>query len=626
MAAGKSFWRVVAGLTVLLAVVAVLAWMATRRTAERELAQATAREALVADGRAAAVASWLADQQALVKTLADNPSVQIYAEGVALGDDAVVQGQQSYLRTLLQANADRAGLLDVKSGVAANIPRALSPGLAVINGKGETIASIGGPLPKPAGLITGGDGPRLDVISNLGGTPALRLLSPVVTPGGGAGATNIYLVRRIDDAVSRLLVQPGEPATSGETALLAPAAEGGLVYLTARRGVPAGTVTPADPLARAAVAEPGRTSEVKDGDGTRYLVTARKIEGSSWTVMRLAPATAIVDPITSRQRLWLWSLVSGLALAASLVLLAWRQGVAERATVAAETESGLRQFINTVADRQPSAITVLDDAGRIRFANATARAWAKSDSLEGAGLEKVLGTPARAIEAQLAENQLHQNGSQHLLVDVALLDPASDKPQKLVVAQDISDLVQERARREANLSALVQTLAGLIDARDPGSHQHSSKVSRLAQALGAELAVSQQDVETLRISGLLLNIGKILVPTTILTKAAPLTDSERATVSDARRRTAELLSQVPFDGPVAATIAGATDSAPATKLSRILKLANAFTSMTSPRAHRTALGTDAAIAQLRDGADAETTALVSALAHWLDNKGGREML
>jgi hypothetical protein len=616
----------VAGLAVLLAVVAVLAWLATRRIAERDLEQATAREALVANGRAAAVADWLADQKALVKNLADNPSVQIYAEAVALGDDAVAQGQQSYLRTLLQANADRAGLLDVKSGVAANIPRAPSPGLAVITGKGETIASIGGPLPKPAGLLTGGDDIRLDVISRLGGTPALRLLSPVITPGGGAGSTQIYLVRRIDESVSRLLVQPGEPATSGETALLAPAPEGGIVYLTARRGVPAGTVTPADPLARAAISSNAQTLEIKDSDGTRYLVTARKVEASNWIVMRLAPASAIVTPITSRQRLWLWSIVSGLGLAASLVLLAWRQGVAERATEAAQTESGLRQFINTVADRQPAAITVLDDSGRIRFANATARAWAKTGSLDGATLEKVVGPSARAIEAQCTENQLHQNGDQHLLVDVALLDPTSDRPQKLIVAQDISDLVQERVRREANLNALVQTLAGLIDARDPGSQQHSSKVSRLAQALGAELAVTPQDVETLRISGLLLNIGKILVPSTILTKAAPLTETERATVSDARRHTADLLAQVPFDGPVAATIAGATGSAPATKLSRILTLANAFTGMTSPRAHRTALSIDSAITQLRDGADPETTALVSALAHWLDNKGGRDQL
>ncbi len=619
--AGRSFWRVATIMTSLLVVVGLIAWAATRRSAMREIEQTYAREALVADGRAAAAESWLKEQRALVTALAENPSVQVYAEAVSMGDEAVIAGQQSYLRTLLQSNGERAGLLDVTADIKANIVRGLSPGLAVVSGTGAVIAGVGGPLPKPAGLI--GTTQKMAVLSNLGGTPALQLVQPVGTTGGN---THIYLVRRVDTGVARLLTQPGEPATSGETALIAPAPEGGMVYLSPRRGVAAGTVLQADPLARAATANIGKTVEVADGDGTRYLVTARKLSGSNWTVMRLAPAAAVLDPVRSRQRLWLWSLVSGLALAGSLVLLAWRQGVAERATVAAAEESGLRKFINTVADRQPSAITVLDDAGRIVFANATARHWAKRDTLEGQALDVVLGSAAQNIASIGSSGATRRNGDQHLLIDVAPLDPDAAEPQTLVVAQDVSDLVEERARREANLNALVQTLASLIDARDPGSRHQSEKVSRLAAALGTELNTSGQDVDTLRIAGLLMNIGKILVPTAILTKAGKLSADELATVSDARKHTADLLGKVPFDGPVAATIAGATEAAAGTKLSAILKLANTFVSMTSPRAHRAPLTIDEALTQLRSAATGEQLALVSALAHWLDNKGGRSTL
>ncbi len=618
--AGRSFWRVAAIMTALLVVIALIAWAATRRSALREIEQTYAREALVADGRAAAAENWLKEQRALVTALAENPSVQVYAEAVTMGDEAVIAGQQSYLRTLLQSNAERAGLLDVTADIKANIARGLSPGLAVISGTGAVIAGVGGPLPKPAGLI--GAGQKIAVLSNLGGTPALQLVQPV----GSGGGTHIYLVRRVDTAVAKLLSQPGEPATSGETALIASAPEGGMVYLSPRRGVAAGTVVQVDPLARAATANIGKTVEVADGDGTRYLVTARKLSGSSWTVMRLAPAAAVLDPVRSRQRLWLWSLVSGLSLAGTLVLLAWRQGVAERATVAAAEESGLRKFITTVADRQPSAITVVDDAGRIVFANATARHWARRDMLEGQALDVVLGSAAQNITSIGSGGATRRNADQHLLIDVAPLDPDAAQPQTLVVAQDISDLVEERARREANLNALVQTLASLIDARDPGSRHQSEKVSHLAAALGSELNTSTQDVETLRIAGLLMNIGKILVPTAILTKAGKLSAEELATVSDARKHTADLLGKVPFDGPVAATIAGATEAAAATKLSAILKLANAFVSMTSPRAHRAPLAIDEALAQLRSAATGEQLALVSALAHWLDNKGGRSTL
>jgi HD-GYP domain-containing protein (c-di-GMP phosphodiesterase class II) len=630
--AGKSFWRAVILLVLALLLATLFGWLASRRATERELAQVYARESLVADGRATAVTAWLDQQKALVSGLAGNPSVQIYAEAVALGDEAVAGGQRTYLGTLLQATADRAGLtgtgvLDGTAGVKANIVRVPSPGLAIISAKGDIIASIGGPLPKLGGLP--GNTLAIDEIADLGGTPAIRLLAPVGTDRS-APTTYVYLVRRVDDSVAKLLIQPGEAATSGEAALVAPVKSGGgMLYLTARRGITAGSQMPGDPVARAAPDSVGKTVTVTDSDGTQYLQTSRAVKDSTWIVTRLAPSAAVVDPVLSRQRLWLWALVSGLGLAGTLVLLAWRQGVAERAIVAAEKEAELREYLSAVSDRQPTAITVLNAQGRIEFANATARRWAGSDTLEGAALASVLGEAA-SVAGNQGSYTTH-NGAQQLLVDVAPLNPGSGQNQTLVVAQDISDLVQERARREANLTALVQTLAGLIDARDPGSQHHSEKVSVLAAHLGRELSRDDTDIETLRIAGLLMNVGKILVPREILTKAGVLTDAEKTSVADARHRTAQLLAQVPFDGAVAATIAGATDAGATdavgvSKLSAILKLANAFVGMVSKRAHRPAMSVDEALAELRTTATPETAALVSALANWLDNRNGRAVL
>jgi HD-GYP domain-containing protein (c-di-GMP phosphodiesterase class II) len=617
----KSFWRAVALLVMVLLVATIAGWLMARGTTEREVAQLHGREALVADGRAAAVTAWLDQQKSLVRTLADNPSVQIYAEGVALGDEAVANGQRAYLQTLLQANADRAGLLDANAGVRANIPRPTSPGLAVVSAKGDVIASVGGPLPRFAGL--GDRDVSMDEVADLGGTPAIRLAAAVPS-GTGAPTTYVYLVRRADSGLAKLLQQPGEPATSGEAMLLAPQKAGGLLYLTARRGVVAGTMVPGDVIAQSAAEHPGQTTQARDGDGTAYLVTARPVKGSNWIIARLAPAEATIDPILSRQRLWLWALISGLALAGTLVLLAWRQGVAERATLAAEKEAELRRYLNAVSDRQPTAITVLDSQGRIEFANATAKRWAGAETLDGAALERVLGSAAGA--AQSLGSHTSMNGKQHLLIDTAPLELAPGQHQTLVVAQDISELVEEKTRREENLNALVLTLAGLIDARDPGSQHHSEKVSALAAHLGQELNVTATDTETLRIAGLLLNVGKILVPREILTKAGKLTDTERAQVEDARHHTAQLLAKVPFDGPVAATIAGATGAGDASKLSRILTLANSFVGMISTRAHRAPLTIDSALAELRKTAAPETAGLVSSLANWLDNKGGRAQL
>ncbi len=333
--------------------------------------------------------------------------------------------------------------------------------------------------------------------------------------------------------------------------------------------------------------------------------------------MRLAPAAAAFEPIQARQRLWLWAVVSGLGFAGLLVLLAWRQGVTERAVQAAATETQLRQFLQTVSDRQPTAIAVTEASGTISFANATAQNWAGRPPRS---IADVLGGPP---PADGAAGQVMVAGARHLLVDQVPIDPADRQGAQLVTAQDISELVRERSRREASLNALVTTLAGLIDARDPGSTHHSERVSGLAVALGAALQLPVRDLETLRISGLLLNIGKVIVPRAILTKADALTPAERVQLADARARTAELLADVPFDGPVAATIASATDSSQPTRLAEILIFANAIIGMISPRAHRAPMGVDAALAAIRTDAN---THLASALAHYLDNQGGRSAL
>jgi hypothetical protein len=613
----SSLWRAMILLLLLLMSVAVIAWMATRENLEREIAQVSTQSDLLTQARATAVAEWLTEQKNTVRSIADNPSVQLYADSVSIGDDVVSRGQAGYLNALLASNAARTGLLDVTADIKASIPRVASPGLAIVNGNGKLLASVGGPLPKVQGFFaTLKDGFAIDTLSKLGANqPAVRIGAAVDASNSGI---YVYLVRRLDTALADRLAQPGESARQGEAVLLAPGVGGKPLYLTARRGIAAGTLALADPLAEAALKAPTKTSLQTDSDGTRYLMTARSVTGSTWVVMRLSPADAVLEPIQSRHRLWLWSIVSALGLAGTLGMLAWRQGITERAAEAAETEHGLRQFLQTVTDLQPTAIAVVESSGQISFANKTAQNWASGTSAKS--LTDILG---QALPTPKLAGQILLSGTKHLLVDQIPLDAKAPDEAQLVTALDISELVQERARREASLQALVMTLAGLIDARDPGSIHHSERVSHLAVALGTELQLAPAELETLRISGILLNIGKIIVPRSILTKAGALSDDERHQVAQARVQTAVLLADVPFDGPVADTIANATSDEPKSQLAAILTFANAYIGMISPRAHRAPMSLDAALASLRDKDNAP---LASALAHYLDNHGGREAL
>jgi HD-GYP domain-containing protein (c-di-GMP phosphodiesterase class II) len=197
--------------------------------------------------------------------------------------------------------------------------------------------------------------------------------------------------------------------------------------------------------------------------------------------------------------------------------------------------------------------------------------------------------------------------------------------EALLVAEDLTALIREREQRESSLAALVSLLTGLIDARDPGSRGHSEKVAQVAAAIGRAQSLADPEIDGLQQAGALINIGKILVPAELLTKSQPLTEAEIATVRSAMARSAELLRPVPFQMPVADWIDG-MDEADQILPSRILRIANGFVGMVSPRAHRPALAVDAALAQLAKAGAAEDQPIITALRFWLDTQGGRSKL
>lgn len=70
------------------------------------------------------------------------------------------------------------------------------------------------------------------------------------------------------------------------------------------------------------------------------------------------------------------------------------------------------------------------------------------------------------------------------------------------------------------------SLARAVDARDSYTNKHSEKVSAYAQVIGRALALEKDDMEALRIGGLLHDLGKIGISDGVLLKPGRLTDEE----------------------------------------------------------------------------------------------------
>ena len=72
----------------------------------------------------------------------------------------------------------------------------------------------------------------------------------------------------------------------------------------------------------------------------------------------------------------------------------------------------------------------------------------------------------------------------------------------------------------------VSSLAAAIDAKDPYTAGHSERVAHYSATIATILDLPQEDVENVRVSALMHDVGKIGIEDSILRKAGPLTDEE----------------------------------------------------------------------------------------------------
>jgi HD-GYP domain-containing protein (c-di-GMP phosphodiesterase class II) len=319
--------------------------------------------------------------------------------------------------------------------------------------------------------------------------------------------------------------------------------------------------------------------------------------------------------------------------------------LAKRQARLVQDEAQARRFLSLIADQQPTAIAVLQADGTASFVNATLQQWANAGV--GSNLAVLFGLAATQLQEMVLKarsgrdgHAILNDGARRLSVRVSnFVTTSANLPGEtnhaatgavMIVAEDVTELLGARERREAELTALVRALTGLIDARDPGSAHHSARVARVAAAIARVQNLGTLAEETVFTAGQLMNLGKILIPRSLLTKEGPLSPDERERVHAALARSADVLKGIPFSGPVGDIISHISnpqahaEENPHNSLAQIIRLSNAYVGMVSPRAHRAPLTSEMALAELRR--DPGLAPLVSALAHWLDNLGGRQDL
>jgi HD-GYP domain-containing protein (c-di-GMP phosphodiesterase class II) len=91
----------------------------------------------------------------------------------------------------------------------------------------------------------------------------------------------------------------------------------------------------------------------------------------------------------------------------------------------------------------------------------------------------------------------------------------------------------------------VKALAAAIDGKDRYTRGHSERVCRVSVAIGQRLGMGDEELETLRISALLHDVGKIAIDDSILKKPAALTNEEYEIMKSHPKAGFKIMSQIP---------------------------------------------------------------------------------
>lgn len=645
-----------------------------------------------ADNRADAINQWVQQQFDELGALADNTSLRLYLTELEHNSSAKENHvpkprkkksakqngdpyQLVYLRNLLAFTAERSGFKDgptLGEKLKANISDGGESGIALLNKQREPIShtvnmpAFDGEFADFIRKVTPGSRALSDIYLNKQHRPVIAFAIPVFAIQSDPRPENqlgmIVGVRTVDDSLFPLLNEPGSTDKTLETMLVSVDYGHNLLrYLSPLKdGTPAlGKTSDASDKENAsvfAIEHPGRFKEKRDYAYAKVLVTGRKLDIAPWFLIQKISRAEALHNSDKNAKMVLTIGFAIIAFLAALFFAVWRYGVSVRARHAADRYKKLyedyaaqKELLSLLSDHKPEAFYVVDEEGKCRFANLEAAHQAGLESQKeiiGKTLATLIGKERALTYMQLGSTALVEGRitshvqriavgkdemiiqSRHIPLDTI---PGVKKRGVLILEQDITTPMLEKERLANLLNSLVSTLISIMDTRDSFTANHSTRVSQLSRAIGAEMELDYASLDTVETAGMLMNLGKIFVPLNLLTKTGKLTKKDEQTIHSALQQTSDLLRSISFDGPVVETIHQAHElkhkrSTRTLTTSRIIYFANAFVSMLSPRAYRDRLSVDAALEVLaKDAKGDKDKSVLAALANYLENHGGREL-
>lgn len=247
--------------------------------------------------------------------------------------------------------------------------------------------------------------------------------------------------------------------------------------------------------------------------------------------------------------------------------------------------------IGAVIDKKSSleAFAVLQDKGYIRYEDLP-----------------LLSKSGGIVNVEFVSNAYSVNGDRVIQCNIRDITKRKQTDKQLLEYQHLVNL---------GMSEVVNVLSAMIEGRDPYTAGHQSRVASLSVAIATELNMVPHNIEGIRLSALVHDIGKFSIPTQVLMKPTKLNAFEVAMLRNHVQAGYDVLKHIHFPWPVAQIVlqhherldgSGYPNALKGDSISddaRILAVADTMDAMVGTRPYRAAFSIDEALDTLHFGVE-----------------------
>ncbi len=160
------------------------------------------------------------------------------------------------------------------------------------------------------------------------------------------------------------------------------------------------------------------------------------------------------------------------------------------------------------------------------------------------------------------------------------------------------------------LDGVINSFSFTVEARDPYTAGHQKRVTFIAVAIAKEMQLSPEQVRTIRMAGMIHDLGKIAIPAEILSKPGKISEAEFNLLKVHPQVGYDILKDIHFSMPIAEIVyqhherlngQGYPRGLPGKDIlleARIIAVADVVEAMSSHRPYRPALGLDKALEEI----------------------------